>query len=124
MDEKARHSVIVYDGKEYWPEPLHIARLRNERPEALSWCNLLVGEIGSIKLWSAGEYGYWKNGSTKRENGLKEALNIISEDLCLIIDNAENDGGTTFEVNKAFTASSETLGYLKKIRNFANDASQ
>lgn len=119
MDEKARNSKIIYDGKEYWPESLHLARLRDEAPEALNWCNLMVGEIGSIKLWSAGEYGYWKNGSTKRENGLKEALNIISEDLLSVIDNAENDG-----LNKAFTASSETLGYLKKIRNFANDASQ
>ena len=107
MDEKARHSVIVYDGKEYWPEPLHLARLQNERPEALNWCNQLDGEMGSIKLYSAGEYGYWKNGSTKREDELKEALNIISEDLWLVISHP----------TKGFrTLMPDTLSYLKKIQ--------
>ena len=54
-------AVIIYEEHEYIHESIHLEKLRRERPEALSWCNLMVGSIGSIQLWAAGEYYYWKN---------------------------------------------------------------
>ena len=57
MEEDA---VIIYEGREYIHESIHMKKLAREQPEALNWCNVMVGSIGSIQLWSAGQYYYWK----------------------------------------------------------------
>tara|TARA_Y100000114_G_scaffold39614_1_gene35251 strand:+ start:255 stop:569 length:315 start_codon:yes stop_codon:yes gene_type:complete len=97
---------IIHLGRKYIHEGAHLERLRKEKPEALGWCNMMVDSFGSIQLWSAGEYYYWKNGSTKREAALIEALQIIRDDL----------SDKSLATNGATTT-------IRKVRNFANDAS-
>lgn len=53
-------TVIISEGNEFIHESIHLEKLRSERPEALNWCNVMVGSVGNIQLWAAGEYYYWK----------------------------------------------------------------
>ena len=51
---------IIYEGNKYIHEEVHRKILAEKRPEALNWCNMMVGSIGNISLWSCGEYRYWR----------------------------------------------------------------
>jgi len=96
--------VIVIDGKEFIPED----NFKHLAPEEY-WHKrrYLVGKIGSIELWQVKEFYFWKNGTgdwDAREAKLTEALRIIKDDL-----------------------SDESLAandLVRRVRNFANDASQ
>ena len=53
-------AVILYQGREFVHESIHMEKIAREQPEALNWCNVMVGQVGKFQLWSAGQYSYWK----------------------------------------------------------------
>ena len=101
MEEKVKEAVIVIDGNKYIP----VKQLMSEQPDVY-WNkrSYLLGTMGSIGLWQVKEFYYWKNGTSKREAKLIEALGKIKDDL------SDSNARSNY--------------VLEQVINFANDASQ